>query len=408
MKILYLSHRIPYPPNKGDKIRSFNEIKYLSSFYEMDLAAMVDNPADFRYASDLKKYCGNVMLAPLNPLMGKCKGLFRLFLGQPLSAGYFYSKVLQKKIDLLLSQNEYDAIVCFSSPMAEYLYASRSGKKLFAEKKRPVLMMDFCDLDSDKWRQYAEKCAFPLNLIYRMEYSLLLEYEKKINRTFDRSIFISEPEARLFYQLYPRACKTAVVPNGVDYNYFSPRGFALPIAEKKGQILLFTGAMDYYANADGVCWFCHNIFPLIQKEFGNAQFYIAGSKPDAKVRELEKIRNVHVTGFVEDIRPYYEMADVSVIPLRIARGVQNKVLEAMSMKKAVVTTSTAVQGIRTDKITPFLMADDPEQFASHVITVLKNKSLGDSLGQMAGEYIKEFFDWEKNICEMDRMIQRCK
>ncbi len=406
MKILYLSHRIPYPPNKGDKIRSFNEIRYLSSFHEIDLAAMVDNPADFRYESDLKKYCRNVMLAPLNPLKGKVRGLFRMIQGQPLSVGYFYSKSLQKKIDLLLSQKDYDAIVCFSSPMAEYLYASQSRNNLFSEKKHPRLIMDFCDLDSDKWRQYAENCAFPLNLIYRMEYKFLLEYEKKINRNFDRSIFISQQEASLFYHLYPRACKTVVVPNGVDHQYFSPQDSALPLAEKKGPVLLFTGAMDYYANVDGVCRFCTDIFPIIKETYTDAQFYIVGSKPDPRVRDLKKIKDVHVTGFVEDIRPYYEMADVSVIPLRIARGVQNKVLEAMSMKKAVVTTSTAVQGIRTDKIRPFLIADEPEYFAHQVIKILKNKSLRDELGQMAGEYITAFFDWEKNICEIDNMIRR--
>ncbi|MEZ4526361.1 MAG: TIGR03087 family PEP-CTERM/XrtA system glycosyltransferase [Desulfobacterales bacterium] len=404
MKILYISHRIPYPPNKGDKVRSFNEIKYFSCFHEIDLAALVDNPTDFRYESDLKKYCRNVMLAPLNPLQGKVRGLFRLFQGQPLSAGYFYSKFLQKKIDLLLSQNDYDAIVCFSSPMAEYLCASKFHSKLFSEKKQPKLIMDFCDLDSDKWRQYAGNSAFPLNLIYRMECRLLLEYEKKINRTFDRSIFISQQEADLFYHLYPRACKISVIPNGVDHQYFSPRGSSLPIAEKKGPALLFTGAMDYYANVDGVCRFCTDIFPIIKAKHADAQFYIVGSKPDPRVRELEKIRDVHVTGFVEDIRPYYEMADVSVIPLRIARGVQNKVLEAMSMGKAVVATSTSVKGIAADHEGNLRVADTAEAFARSVFLFLENEKLRRQAGSNLRSFVKKHYDWESNMKYLEELL----
>ncbi len=406
MKILYLSHRIPYPPNKGDKIRSFNEIKHLSCFHEVDLAALVDNPDDFRYESDLKQYCSRVVLAPLYPLRGKIKGLFRLFQGQPLSAGYFYSGFLQKKIDLLLSQKDYDAIVCFSSPMAEYLYASQSGNDLFSGKKHPRLIMDFCDLDSDKWRQYAQNSIFPLNLIYRMEYNLLLEYEKKINRDFDRSIFISQQEADLFYHLYPRACKISVIPNGVDHQYFSPQGSDLPIAEKKGPVLLFTGAMDYYANVDGVCRFCTDIFPIIKAKYPDAQFYVVGSKPDPRVRELEKIRDVHVTGFVQDIRPYYEMADVSVIPLRIARGVQNKVLEAMSMGKAVVATPTAAKGIAADHQGNLRIADTAEDFARSVFVFLENENLRRQVGSNLRSFVKKHYDWESNMKYLEELLFR--
>ena len=404
MKILYISHRIPYPPNKGDKIRSFNEIKYLSSFHEIDLAALVDNPADFRYESDLKKYCKEVMLAPLSPLKGKVRGLYWLLRDMPLSAGYFYSGSLQKKIDMLLSRNDYDAIVCFSSPMAEYLYASQFCNRLFSKKKYPRLIMDFCDLDSDKWRQYAQNSTFPMNLIYRMEYKFLLEYEKKINRTFDRSIFISQQEADLFYHLYPRGCNISVIPNGVDHQYFSPQGSPLPAPEKKWPVLLFTGAMDYHANVDGVCWFCADIFPLIKKKYTDAQFYIVGSHPHPSVKELEKIKDVHVTGFVEDIRPYYEMADVSVIPLHIARGVQNKVLEAMSMGKAVVATSTAVKGIAADHQGNLQIADTAQDFARSVFLFLENEKLRHQVGSNLRSFVKTHYDWESNMKYLEELL----
>lgn len=411
MKILYIAHRIPYPPNKGDKIRSFHEIKYLSEFHEIHLAALVDNPDDYQYEKDLQKYCAKICLASIHPGTDRIKSLLSPICGKPLSVGYFYSGTLQKKIKQWLSQYSYGAVICFSSPVAEYLFASPAWKSWFPDgrrktkKHRPELIMDFCDLDSDKWRQYSDKTLFPFSLLYRLEYKFLLAYEKKINRIFDRSVFISRQEAELFYTLYPKARSVCIIPNGVDHDYFSFRNPDLPVPEKKGPILLFTGAMDYYANADGVCWFCEEIFPLIRMRYSNARFYIVGSKPHPKVRELGKNPHVHVTGFVEDIRPYYEMADISVIPLRIARGVQNKVLEAMSMGKAIVTTPTAVQGISFDCSNAVQVAGTPSDFAESVLFFLENETIRQKYGNNARGFVKKYYDWQQNMQHLEECIR---
>lgn len=442
LKILYLAHRIPYPPNKGDKIRSFNEIKYLSESHDIHLAALVDNPDDLKYRKELNRYCSDVCLKLIDPLQNRLAGILLLPFKRSISVGYFYSRKLQKKIDHLLQRHHYDAIICFSSPMAEYLYSSPSWPAL---KKRKYsggtrLIMDFCDLDSDKWKQYAEKSSFPLNWLYRLEWKLLLTYEKKVNDLFDESIFVSSQEADLFLKYYPKARNISVIPNGVDHQYFSPNSVEVGMQRVICQIskvneqsfnttvpgkqspqlnkpnrpkesdklnepnLLFTGAMDYHANVDGVLWFCEKIFPLIQQKIPSVTFYIVGSNPAPALRQLGLRDNIVVTGFVDDIRPYYSIADVCVIPLRLARGIQNKVLESMAMAKPVVTTSKAAEGLASRNKRDMLIEDKPEFFADSVCDLLLNNKKSYDLGEAARKYVKENFDWARNIQLMERTV----
>jgi sugar transferase (PEP-CTERM/EpsH1 system associated) len=282
--------------------------------------------------------------------------------------------------------------------MAEYLFHSKP-LSTFHFPLSTVFIMDFCDLDSDKWRQYSTQSAFPLNLIYRMEYKRLLEYEKKINAAFDHSVFISRQEAELFYTLHPKARNVSVIANGVDSEYFSPASVSDEIAQR----LMFAGAMDYHANIDGVQWFCKTIFPAIQAVHSGAQFYIVGSKPAPKVVELGHLQGVTVTGFVEDIRPYYHAAQICVIPLRLARGVQNKVLEAMSVGKAVVTTSAAIRGISPVSDNCLLVADTPEEFAEKVLRLLEDDGLRKTLGKNAREFVKRHYDWQTNMKKFEEL-----
>jgi sugar transferase (PEP-CTERM/EpsH1 system associated) len=389
-KILYLCHRIPYPPNKGDKIRSFNEIKFLSQENTIDLITLADDPKDLKYAQNLKKYCHQIKVFPLNKKLAKIKGLLSLISGQSISQGYFYQREFQNTFNNWISSEQYDALICFSSPMAEYVFKS--------PKKLPnTLIMDFCDLDSDKWSQYALKTKFPLNIIYKKEASRLLQLEKKINKTFNKSIFVSHKEADLFLAYYPGAKDIQVISNGVDSHYFDPE------KTKISQIfpspmLVFSGAMDYYANIDGVLWFAKEILPEIKKKIPEIKFYIVGSNPDPGVKALEKDQSIIVTGFVKDIREYYKAADICIIPLRIARGVQNKVLEAMSMGKAVVATSFAVQGIHPDVKDVLEIEDDPQKFADKVCElVTDNKTRKKNLTTTARDFVLHHHNWNKNL-----------
>jgi len=213
LKILYLAHRIPYPPNKGDKIRSFNEIKYLSRENDIHLACLADCKEDLPHIDRLKSFCSRVKVQALDLRVSKMRGAFSVLKGRPISVGYFYSPTLAKTVWKWLSEESYDAIICFCSPMAEYIFRSSLASRLRSHKEparcptlgiRPVMLMDFVDLDSDKWKQYAQVSHFPLKMIYRMESRRLLEYEKKVNRFFHHSIFVSEQEALLFKRRCPR------------------------------------------------------------------------------------------------------------------------------------------------------------------------------------------------------------
>jgi len=417
MKILYLAHRIPYPPNKGDKIRSFNEIRYLSARHEIHLACLSDNKKDLDYQKDLYKYCKTVKVVSIDQRVSKLKAAACLFTRMPLSIPYFYSRKLQRHIDTLLAARRFDVIFCFSSPMAEYIL-NRSTNDLINHSTKTI--MDFCDVDSEKWLQYSQQSEFPLNLIYRTENRRLLKFEKKINKSFDNSVFVSQQEADLFYRLFPEAKNISVIGNGVDHEYFSPESRTLNPELRQlnkaqssklktpcsatSPILLFTGAMNYWANVDGVLWFCEKILPIIKAGYPEVQFYIAGSDPKAEIQELERNKGIKVTGFVEDIRPCYKAADICVIPLRLARGIQNKVLEAMSMGKAVVTTSNAVQSIMATPGVHLLVEDDVNKFAEAVSTLLGNHSLRNYLGENARQFVKSNYNWQKNMKKLENLL----
>jgi len=399
MKILYIAHRIPYPPNKGDKIRTFNEIKYLSASHEIHLACLADNPDDMKYEINLRKYCEKIKIIPLNTKLAKIKSLLALFGKAPLTISYFYSRSLQKTINNWLSQTQYEAVLCFSSPMAEYLFQSPVLNPSL-NSNIPVLIMDFCDIDSEKWEQYAGRTRFPLNIIYKIEKKRLFQYEKQINNIFHHSVVVSQREKDLFQDLYPNAKNITAIPNGVDHEYFSPTACFNNLKserENHDPIIVFTGAMDYYANIEGVTWFCHDILPGIKKEFPRTKCYIVGSNPALKVKDMENIEGVKVTGFVDDIRPYYQLADVCVVPLRIAAGIQNKVLEAMSMEKSVVTTAKALEGIPAVIDEHILIEDNPQNFSSTVIKLLKNSEQRKTLGTNARKFVKYEFNWKTNM-----------
>ena len=386
-KILYLSHRIPYPPNKGDKIRSFNEVKYLSKKYIVDLITFADNPRDLKYSQNLKQYCRKIKVFSLNTKKAKLKGIISLLYGKSITQGYFYSKKFQDTFNHWTKTEHYDSIICFSSPMAEYIFRSESTFK--------NLTMDFCDLDSDKWLQYSKKKKFPASLLFKTEAARLLKYEKKVNQAFNNSIFVSNKEADLFFKYFPKAKNITVIPNGVDHDYFNPA----QIKESNTfnhPMIMFSGAMDYYANVDGVLWFTKQILPEIKKDIPNIQFYIVGSNPAPEVCALNKNPSITVTGFVKDIRQYYKAADLCVIPLRIARGVQNKVLEALSMDKPVLSTSTAVQGLCPGVKTVLQIEDDPVKFARKTTRLIKKHSKAG-----ARQFILDHYNWENSLHNLD-------
>ncbi|MBU1057115.1 MAG: TIGR03087 family PEP-CTERM/XrtA system glycosyltransferase [Proteobacteria bacterium] len=404
MKFLFIAHRIPFPPNKGDKIRSFHELKFLAGLGEVYLAALVDEPKDFSFEKELRTFCKEVFLVPINSKIKKIISTIGLLSKQPMSVIYFYERSLQEQIDNILDDEHFDAIFCFSSTTAEYIFRSRHrfSKK---EKSSVKLIMDFCDVDSCKWADYASSQKWPLSFVYRQEGQLLKDYEYRVAKTFDYSILISSRERILFENVHGKMNNVVEIGNGVDLDYFNPKfdGSEQTTTCHSFEII-FTGAMDYYVNIEGVLWFVEDIWPLIKKKCPQAYFTIVGSNPVPDIVKLNGKNDIGVTGFVDDIRPYYRRAVICVAPLRIARGVQNKVLEAMAMSKAVICTGNAFEGINAVLDRDILVRDVPVEFAQAVVDLIENPSKRLKLEKNSRNCVEKNYQWDTNLSLLHELV----
>ena len=391
--LLFLAHRIPFPPNKGDKIRSFHLLKHLSRRFRIYLGSFVDDPDDWRHREELRAYCESLCLRPLNPARARVRSLTGLFTGQPLTLGYFRDGAMTAWVREVLDRG-IDRVLVFSAAMAQYLPMDSASRR--------TTVVDFVDVDSDKWRQYADRHRPPMNQIYRREARTLLAYERQLATAADAAVFVSDDEAALFRRLAPEAAaRVHAVDNGVDTEYFSPER-PYPNPYPAGSInLAFTGAMDYWANVEAVSWFAAEVFPLVRRNWPDARFVIAGARPTSGVLQLAMRAGVVVTGAVSDIRPYIAHADVIVAPLRTARGVQNKVLEALAMARPVVVTPRALEGLRSDPEMQWLVGEEPAQLAALCMRVLKGSYQNDA----GRKFVCRNYSWSNSVDRLIRLLE---
>ena len=394
--LLYLVHRIPYPPNKGDKIRSFHFLKYLSKRYRVFLGAFVDDPEDWQYSRHLEPYCADINLVQLDPKLAKLRSFKGFLSGEALSIPYYRNAKMQRWVDRLLQEQVPELALAFSSSMAQYL----NGEAHIGMLK----VLDFVDIDSDKWRQYAAQKKWPLSWLFRRESIRLAEAESEYARSFDFSTFVSAVEAQDFVRTSAvDRSKVYAINNGVDLEYFSPLSKLVSPYPRNDKVLVFTGAMDYWPNVDAVVWFAHEVFPLVRKLVADARFVIVGGKPTKEVRQLAALDGVSVTGQVEDVRPYLRYATLAVAPLRIARGIQNKVLEAMAMARPVLCTSQAAAGITNFPLRNALVADEPEQLAKRAYTLLAPNTTED-IGELCRTFVSENYSWEGALEKLEQLF----
>lgn len=396
-KLLFLAHRIPYPPNKGDKIRSFHWLKHLADKHRVYLGAFVDDSDDWQFQTALREYCQELCLRPLARRRATLRSLRGLVQGCPLSLPYYWDRDMKKWVQRLLEAGEIDRIFVFSSAMAQYVNPEWRVPKI----------IDFVDVDSDKWRQYADNKSWGSAWIYHREARKLLQYDRQVAADFDLSLFVSAREAELFKQLAPEAAQRVdSVPNGVDLAYFSgDRQFPCPYQPGE-QALVFTGAMDYWANVDAVRWFASAVFPRILQHHVEARFYIVGARPTETVKALARREGIVVTGGVDDIRPYLAHARLAVAPLRIARGIQNKVLEAMAMAKPVLATSMAMEGLDLQDALPIAVADDPEEMAQIANRVLNERTYLPRVSSANRSFVEKHYNWETNLRHLDAFLEK--
>lgn len=393
-ELLYLVHRIPYPPNKGDKIRSYHLLKHLSRNHRIHLGTFIDDEKDWEYVEKVKELCSETYFVKLHPLVARMRSLSSMLTNHPLTLPYYRDIDLQVWVNNLLERQPIKNILVFSSAMAQYVDISCSTHRV----------IDFVDVDSDKWRQYSKTRPWPLNWLYQRESKLLLDYERKIAKDFDIATFVSETEANFFKQLAPEtAASITYFNNGVDADYFSPQNVYSNPYLSNINTLVFTGAMNYWANVDSVEWFAHNIFPSIRAQLPSVEFYIVGSRPTARVMALAASPGITVTGSVKDIRPYIAHASLVVVPLRIARGIQNKVLEAMAMEKTVVVSPQAAEGICAVHGQELFVENDEQDFADRVIAQIKDGP-NVTMGHAARTRILEDYDWEKILDRLDTLF----
>ena len=398
MRLLFLAHRIPYPPNKGDKIRSFHMLDYLARRHEVHLGCLVDDAADMAYLPQIGKRVQSLMFEQIRPRLRKALALRALLAARPITVEYFHSRALQAKVDALLDEGAADAVVCFSSPMAEYVFRSRHANGSLA---RAVRVMDLIDVDSAKWEQYAAQGSALMAPIYRFEAHHLADYERRIAASFDWVLVVSEQEKAMFPGHGP-ADNIVAVSNGVDLEFFRPDACAVDAAERP--TVVFTGMMDYWPNIDAVTWFADAVLPRVRAAVADAEFLIVGARPTREVEALAERGGVTVTGFVEDVRVHLARAHVCVAPLRLARGIQNKVLEAMAMGKAVVSTPQAFEGIRAAAGDEIVVAGTAEAFADEVIGLLRDPGRARKIGNKARARVVSDYAWEANLRVLDRVL----
>lgn len=394
-KLLYLVHRLPYPPNKGDKITSFNLLRFLAERYDVFLGTFVDDPDDRQHVETVRAYCADCRIEEINPQLARIASLRGLLSGEALSIPYLGNRRLADWTAQVLDQHSPEAILIFSSPMAQYV----SGRV----PPGAVTVFDMEDVDSEKWRSYGEKKSWPMNWVYAREGRRLLAFERRMAAEFDVSVFVSPEEAALFASLAPQsAARVTYRTQGVDSEFFDPAlTFDNPYPDD-AEALVFTGAMDYWPNIDAVTWFADEVLPGILVQRPAVQFIIVGMRPSAEVQKLAERPGIRVTGGVADVRPYLAHARAAVLPLRIARGIQNKALEAMSMQLPIVATADAMTGIAAHPGFQPRVADRPADFAGEVLAVLAEPPAAASTGR---DVVLEHYNWDANLRLIEQMLE---
>jgi len=407
MNVLLLAHRVPYPPNKGEKIRTFHHLSFLlEQGHNVTVVTPLNNSKDKDFAKQLSaKLSVPIVHTALPPkLIRISKGILQ---GLPLSIANFHTSQLQKKVNQLLISNTPDVVMCTSSAMAAYILSATTMEKIRGKNIR--LVMDFMDLDSLKWRQYSECKPWPMSMLFNREATLLSQFEQRVLTEFDASLFVTADEKSLLHSDKELSKKVHVVSNGVDTNMYhhSPEESAYrKNSSISGPVLLFTGVMDYFPNEDAVVWFTEQVWPAIKENYPQARFIIAGMQPSRKIQALAKIDGIEVTGYVDDILSFYQQADIMVAPFRVARGIQNKILQAMACGLPVVTSTAGAVGIKCEPGKDLLVASGAADYISEIDRLLTDKQHWKSVRDAGLKLVTLNYSWDTENTKLEYILSR--
>jgi sugar transferase (PEP-CTERM/EpsH1 system associated) len=389
-KILFLSHRIPFPPDKGDKIRAFHILRRLTANHEVWLGAPVDDAIDLGRVEAAAAGCAGACLPALGAMRRGLNMASGLLSGAPLSVARFRHPVIDRWIGEVLRDVRPDLVFVYSSALAQHLM-----DRLPADVP---MVVDFVDADAAKWQAYAQTAAPPMRWVFAREARRLVTFERDVLARAAAGLVITEPERQVMARLQPEgAHKLTVMSNGVE---LGPEPEPMPHGPPR---IVMCGRMDYRANVDGAAWFAREVLPLVQAAVPAATFRIVGAAPTRQVLDLAALPGVTVTGAVPEVRPQLDAAHVIVAPLRVARGIQNKVLEGMAAGRPVVATPGALEGIAAQPGVEVLQADGAVAFAGAVLDVIQERAPGD-LGKRGRRFVERRHRWDAELRVLERLV----
>ncbi|WP_454883642.1 TIGR03087 family PEP-CTERM/XrtA system glycosyltransferase [Sphingomonas oryzagri] len=387
--LLFLAHRVPFPPDRGDKMRSFNILKHLAERHRVHLAAFADDEADEHAAEGLRPLVARMHIERRTRSRAVAAAL-SLPLRRAASVMAFAHTGMAAFVDGLLTDEPIEHLYVFSSQMAQY-----------APDDRPFVM-DFVDMDSEKFAAYGRDAKAPMRWMWRREARRLFHFERETARRAVVSLFVSEAEAALFRERTKLSEeRVQALENGIDLERYKPE----PHPQGRAPLIVFTGQMDYPPNIEAAGSFARQTMPAIRARFPQARFAIVGRKPDASLIAMEGMHGVEVTGEVPDVRPWLVDADVVVAPLRIARGIQNKVLEAMAMGRPVVASRQAFEGIDAEPGRELIVAEDPRSEGEAVAALLSDPVGAEAIGAAARARVEARYAWDARLAPINAMLE---
>jgi sugar transferase (PEP-CTERM/EpsH1 system associated) len=395
-ELLFLAHRIPFPPNRGDKMRSWHVLRHLGRYATVHLGAFADDAADAAHLAALREAMGDTLgEAYIEPRHRKRTWPLRALLrNQPATVAAFHGGGMESFARAILARPQVEAVFAFSIQMAQFVPPGA----------RQRFVMDFVDFDSAKYAGYAADGRGLRKLALLREARRLEAYEKEVAERADIGLFVSGAEAALFREaVNPRGADIRALSNGVDLDFYDPDGAFAPLADPPVPLIVFTGQMDYLPNVEAVRAFAREVMPAIRQCY-SARFAIVGRRPVAAVRELDGRDGVIVTGEVPDVRPWLAAASVVVAPLRIARGVQNKVLEAMAMARPVVASTGAFEGIDARPGTDLIVADGAADQAGAVLTLFEEPGRAAAMAKSARARMVSHYGWDAQLAPLAAML----
>ena len=400
--LVYLCQRLPYPPTTGERIPSFNFLRHLTTRYRVFLGTFSDQPGDAADIDALRKMVSGLYVATLRKPQAYLRAFPRWLAGEPISYALFRDSGLSAWLDRLDREEHPEALFVFSSNVSTYAvdhFRRPAGQE-------PFRFLHFCDVDSEKFAAYAQSARGLKRLIFQIEARRVQREEQRLTDGANAVALISQEEAALLRSALTRhADRVVTLPNGVDSQRFDRRLHPTAPFAGQGATFVFTGAMDYPPNVQAVTWFVQSVLPGIRAHIPHAQFYIVGTRPTPEVKALESRDGVVVTGAVESTAAYMAHAQVAVAPLQVARGVQNKVLEAMAMELPVVVTSGAMTGIAAAPGEHLELAEGADDWVKRCIALIEQPERAQRMGLAARALVCEHYNWNAQFELLDRYMQ---